>query len=212
MLHSYSQDTLGMGANGKILNIDTSSSVLTTDSFDVYIKNFGNTIVTGTINVNAAIDTGSGPTFWFSDTLTVVNMNPDDSVLEHMNVVYPSCLCRIGANIVVIWPSKAGALTLDSAYATVTLTGPSSVLELDPNKKLIVYPNPTTDFIKIRSEVNNSTGFINKICLFDISGKVIEEFGGNTVLISMYKYPAGTYLLKVDYKDSTYRQFKIIRQ
>lgn len=78
--------------------------------------------------------------------------------------------------------------------------------EVDDIKSLVVYPNPSSDFITIKNEK-----IIDKIELSDAGGRKILEFKGvNTIDIS--KQPSGVYYLKIDLKNEKTQIKKIIKK
>lgn len=210
--HSYSQDTLGMGSNGAITNISSTNQMFGVDSVSVSIKNVGNTAISGIITTHMAIDSGSGLIPVSTNTTLVAAMMPGDSIIENIVITYDPSQCIIGTNIVVIWPSMAGAVTLDSAIASVVITNPSSVIQIDKSKQLVVYPNPTAEFIQIKTEKNTAETYIKRSRLYDITGAMIGEFDNNTTLINMSNHPSGSYMLIVDFTDNTSVSYKIILQ
>ncbi len=56
--------------------------------------------------------------------------------------------------------------------------------------KLSVYPNPVTNLLNIES-----TTQIDEIAIYNIDGKLISSFAGNTNQIDFSNYPKGTYLV-----------------
>ncbi len=195
-----------------VSGLDTSNLMFASDSLTYSFKNKGNTTISGTVFINVAVDTGSGPIFFMNDTIIGVSMMPGDTITDSLTIGYNPGPFKIGTNIVVIWPSAANAVTLDSIFSNVTLTAYTSVLKIDPNKKLTVYPNPTAEFLKLVTEANAGENYIKRIRMFDISGKIVDEYDNNTTLIRMDKYSAGTYMLVVEYTDHTSARHKIIRE
>ena len=74
---------------------------------------------------------------------------------------------------------------------------------IDANKaKVAIYPNPTTDYLKISSDSS-----VKSVVIFDISGrKVTAELVGNTV--DVQKLVKGSYLIKItDGSGTTTQKF-----
>ena len=63
-----------------------------------------------------------------------------------------------------------------------------------------VYPNPTTDFIIVRS----TTGNINEVSLINIEGKtlMVREIETSETQIDMSTYRPGRYILKIEENGS----------
>ena len=74
-----------------------------------------------------------------------------------------------------------------------------------------VYPNPTTDFILLNVESENSKDMSYQ--LFDLNGKRFDtkKLEGNQTTISMEQYVASTYFLKVIQNNQEVKTFKIIK-
>lgn len=60
---------------------------------------------------------------------------------------------------------------------------------------IIAYPNPVNDYVNIVSQL-----YINKISIFDIEGKLKNEYE-NTRLIDLSNYDSGTYIMYLEYDD-----------
>ena len=82
------------------------------------------------------------------------------------------------------------------------------------NLELSVYPNPTTNYLTLKTEDNVNLSYQ----LYDMQGKIIEnkEITSNNTIISMEALPKATYFLKVtkDNHPDSYREvktFKIIK-
>ena len=134
----------------------------------------------------------------------------------------------------VTWStSDATVATVDSngtvtgigvGSATVTVTtvdgsySASSEITVLFQEEMIVYPNPASDqvYIYIPNTEENS-GSINKIGLFEISGKLLFEYvnlipidGGNIFDLNISKVSSGLYLIKVFYEDNSYSTKKLL--
>lgn len=67
---------------------------------------------------------------------------------------------------------------------------------------VLVYPNPTSDIINIPD--NNQP--VNKINIYDLSGKLIRNYSGNTAVLSLNPLAKGMYTIEILYDNSTVRQ------
>ena len=74
-----------------------------------------------------------------------------------------------------------------------------------------VYPNPTTDLIKLKVESDNHQEMIYQ--LFDLNGKRFDskKIDNDETTISMEQYVASTYILKVMQNNREIKIFKIIK-
>jgi hypothetical protein len=78
-----------------------------------------------------------------------------------------------------------------SWIASTTLTN----TEYETESQIVIYPNPTTDFVTIMSKNNSS-----KIEIYDIGGRLIETFAGASEKnkIDLREFTIGIYLLKIE--------------
>tara|TARA_B110000503_G_scaffold86210_1_gene131287 strand:- start:542 stop:1030 length:489 start_codon:yes stop_codon:yes gene_type:complete len=79
------------------------------------------------------------------------------------------------------------------------------------NKKLIVFPNPATDFIFIRS-----TGFTQqlKYQLYNLMGSILDEglILQDETRLAIYPYAVGSYFLSIQNNDGEIKRFKVIKE
>lgn len=85
--------------------------------------------------------------------------------------------------------------------------GDDDAVEVNEFAKLKVYPNPASDFVNVISDAE-----ISKIQLFDILGRLVQEFDAKTTeaTINVSNLCNGEYLLKVISADNSYSVNKII--
>ena len=76
---------------------------------------------------------------------------------------------------------------------------------INHSKKLLIYPNPTNDILKI--EIENFNGSFEAE-FYDLTGKLLETTNNTSLSISQYQ--SGIYLLKVTYGVKV-GQLKVIR-
>ena len=112
-------------------------------------------------------------------------------------------------------PTNAQRLVMQQvAWQTVTnlsaWTGVSNVLANENFNKanFSIYPNPANDIINII--VNENTP-IEKIMVFDVSGKKIMEENLNTTSINIQNFQSGMYFLQIESNGKT-SQTKFIKQ
>ncbi|MEP4532142.1 MAG: DNRLRE domain-containing protein [Cyclobacteriaceae bacterium] len=84
--------------------------------------------------------------------------------------------------------------------------------ELEAVADLNIYPNPTFD----RVTINNAERQIEKLMLFDLTGKVVKEqlveFDSDQISMSLVGLQSGNYLIKVYSLDGTFKTGRIIKQ
>ena len=112
-------------------------------------------------------------------------------------------------------PTNAQRLVMQQvAWQTVTnlsaWTGVSNVLANENFNKanFSIYPNPANDVINIK--INENTP-IEKIMVFDVSGKKIMEENLNTTSINIQNFQSGMYFLQIESNGKT-SQTKFIKQ
>jgi len=79
------------------------------------------------------------------------------------------------------------------------------------NKKLIVFPNPATDFIFIKS-----TGFTQqlKYQLYNLMGSILDQglILQDETRLPIYPYAVGSYFLSIQNNDGEIKRFKVIKE
>ena len=79
------------------------------------------------------------------------------------------------------------------------------------NKNLIVFPNPATDFIFIKS-----AGFTQqlKYQLYNLMGSILGEglILQDETRLPIYPYAVGSYFLSIQNKDGEIKRFKVIKE
>lgn len=110
-----------------------------------------------------------------------------DENREVENVEFTFQAVSDNAYVGTVYPSGDGVFSV----ADVTLE-PSSVFELK-NTKIMVYPNPARDFIKVESDI-----FLESLQLFNIVGQVVNSYTVNDhkAEIDLSGYESGVYFLK----------------
>ena len=81
----------------------------------------------------------------------------------------------------------------------------------DISLSFLVYPNPTTDFLKLKTE--NYTSENLRYHLYQLDGKILEtkKIESLDVSISMEHLASGIYFLKITELDKDIKTFKIIK-
>ena len=80
------------------------------------------------------------------------------------------------------------------------------------NLEAVIYPNPTSDYVMLNINDNIHTNL--SYVLLDIQGKVVSNAKINTIdtRVSLQGLSAGTYVFKVNQKNSELKTFKIIKK
>ena len=82
---------------------------------------------------------------------------------------------------------------------------------LDISLEMVVYPNPATDYIKLR--ISNYDIQNLRYQLYDINGSLLQDnkVESNETSIIMSNYLPSTYFLKISDKNKVVKTFKIIK-
>ncbi len=93
-------------------------------------------------------------------------------------------------------------------YEFSIITG---INKTDINLELFVYPNPTTNFLKLK--VENQQFESLSFQLFDVQGKLVEnnKLTSNTTTINLEALPKSTYFLYIIENNQLIKTFKIIK-
>jgi len=80
------------------------------------------------------------------------------------------------------------------------------------NLSMVVYPNPTTDYLNLNIDQYNGEELTFQ--LYDLLGRVISQnrITGNSTRINMSGLPTATYLLTVSSGNTSVKQFRIIKK
>lgn len=92
----------------------------------------------------------------------------------------------------------------------IVKSGTLSTSEVDKQKSTFkLYPNPTSDFINIKSEKR-----ISEISIFDLAGKRINQIkeDNNEVKIPVHQLPSGTYIIQIKSTEGILNSQKFIKK
>jgi hypothetical protein len=89
-------------------------------------------------------------------------------------------------------------------------------LENIPGEEMIsYYPNPVKEELYLKWELTNEN-YVTSIQVFSLTGQVLNTYQGtknnNTQNILFQSYPAGVYVVLLNYKSGAPKSFKIIKQ
>jgi hypothetical protein len=87
----------------------------------------------------------------------------------------------------------------------------TAINKIDKNSDILVYPNPTCDFVVIE---NKSSNQIEDVIMTDLSGKTIfhQKVNGNTIRIDSFPKSRGVYLLIVKTRKGKALSYKILKE
>lgn len=75
------------------------------------------------------------------------------------------------------------------------------------NKILVIYPNPTKDYINIK----NNNYRIETFNLYDLGGRILKTFSGKETQLDLSNLPSSTYILNIKTTEG-HQNFKIIKK
>jgi hypothetical protein len=90
-------------------------------------------------------------------------------------------------------------------YGTIDDLMSIDELDNDQISEVIIYPNPTSNMLNIKLKQQN----FEKVILYDIAGKLLNEFKTNTIDLSAFK--SGMYLIKIFTKSNEIINSKVIK-
>lgn len=119
--------------------------------------------------------------------------------------------CPNPEGVAIVWsdegPGGDGVAKFDAEYFNLFVSTP---VEASQTFKVVVYPNPTTDWINLKIE-SIETSEIN-VQVLDISGRLIEQSilqvnsGSTNHTINVASFPAGNYFIRTVVNGETYTQ------
>jgi hypothetical protein len=162
------------------------------DTIDILITNNDSLFTTDTIAT-------------YSDTTSLF---PGDSVtISNSLYVFEAPHFDDGDNIVVVWPqARISGGTYDSLSFEIYYVSLGSGIDEQEVSGLIVYPNPSTDYLFL----GNSHKFkIKQVRILDLSGKEIYLDKTQNLVIPISNLKAGQYLLEVQNTGGRKKVFTI---
>jgi hypothetical protein len=211
-LVSYGQAKIGMSPVFSFTPasaVTPSSTVNFGDSvrFTVYVKNKGNVLFNGTIELYIKRDT-IGSTICDSSLYIPLTLAPNDSisrVLTFTPTSGPTSFKSGGnGNTIVVWPvfpyGAYAAVIGDSVRPVVWINDINSVIEFEKNQ-FKLYPNPVLQELTIKS-INNSN--YKKITIYDVFARKVKEIAYKEI-IDVSDLNSGSYWMIITSEDRSYR-------
>jgi len=136
--------------------------------------------------------TGNGITQWLSVSPASGSLQPDDS--QFHSVTFNATQLAVGDYSGVL-KVKSNDVANPVVVIPVTLDVVLGVNELGEPNAVMVYPNPTSDFIRIQANHQ-----VNEVKLFTSAGQLVisRRIDGQTVNIETSTLAPGVYLLQVE--------------
>jgi hypothetical protein len=211
-LGSMAQTSIGTGRFGFFTANDTVAGG-STDTYDVWIKNYGPGVFSDFLTVVTAVQDSISPSLL--DTVdnyytgTAITINPGDSALITLTADYTISPMgyRYGIDVIVIWPVAASASTIDSLEFQVYIENHTGVNELDARELIKAYPNPAANDLSISHPAATT---IRSIVIYDMSGRMILSNRDEST-INIEGLAAGTYQVEVALSDNKRYMIKIVK-
>jgi hypothetical protein len=133
------------------------------------------------------------------------SLAPGDNDTVLVTHTIDSAVYRAGGNTIVIWPTPPGGTEIDSLYKETYVIVFNDLTELAA-EAMVIYPNPATDYLFIRSE-----NAIEQVRIFDLNGKLIQslEEGASIDLSGLCQ---GMYVVLVTDNRGNQKHFKLKKQ
>lgn len=183
-----------------------------TDSFNVWVKNYGTNSFWGDIALEIAVDTGNGVVNVFkSDTTlyTTSNFQMNDSLLVTVFYTYTPTNFQPGGNTIVIWPMRVSgttATTLDSLFKPVFIQGGVGMPE-PKGYQFRLYPNPAKDELRLHFPDPEA---VRELRLYDVLGSLVRSYPYQD-RIGLEERPAGVYFLEAVFTDGRRNLQKVVK-
>jgi hypothetical protein len=174
-----------------------------TVTYGVSVQNTGNQPFSGSFAVIVGV---YDSVFMFIDIVdSIIIQTPsllagDTSGVTITHGISPSKFVD-GNNTVVIWPIATGYSTTDSIFRDIYVITFQDTDELSINQ-LNIYPNPVSDYLYIRSEME-----VENVRILDLNGK--EVFQSTYTTFALPEIINGIYILEVKTKTGKYLRKKL---
>ncbi|MDC1265288.1 T9SS type A sorting domain-containing protein [Flavobacteriaceae bacterium] len=210
-------------ADGSSITVNTNSSV-SVDGFELapsatYTVSgpnaFDRTSTPIVVGDNSSINRVYTMTELLSDYLGVVSFSYEESELNGISesdlVLEVQDAIGVWTDVLPIIDQTNNTLTYDFteliSFTTVTASSVNATLSVDPikiNDFVKVYPNPATDYLFIKSDLNYQS------TLYNVAGQRVLE--SSSKQLNVIDLPTGVYLLQLKSEADTISTFKIIKK
>jgi hypothetical protein len=210
-------------ASGNSISIDANSSV-TIDGLELAPSAaytiagpnaFDRTSTPIIVGDNSSINRVYTMTEVLSDYLGVVSFSYEESELNGISesdlVLEVQDANGVWTDVLPTIDQANNTLTYDFteliSFTTVTASSVNATLSVDPikiNDFVKVYPNPATDYLYIKSNLNYQS------TLYNVAGQRVMQSNAKT--LNVVDLPTGVYLLQLKSETNTISTFKIIKK
>lgn len=97
----------------------------------------------------------------------------------------------------------------EDAIAPMRLASPTSILSVNGQNKNAIYPNPSSEYINIKSDQ-----IINDLTISNTLGSIVYKTQVNekSTSINVSSFPSGIYFIHQQSKDGNYTQYRFVKQ
>jgi len=210
-------------SNSSSISIDANSSVSVdglqlapSSSYVISGPNvFDRTATPIVVGDNSSINRVYTMTEVLSDYLGVITFNYEDSELNGVSELDLVLEVQDGNgvwnNVIPTIDQANNTLTYDFteliSFTTVTASSVNATLSVDPvkvNDFVKVYPNPATDYLFIKSDLNYQS------TLYNVAGQRVLE--SSSKQLNVIDLPTGVYLLQLKSESNSISTFRIIKK
>ncbi len=210
-------------ASGNSISIDADSSI-TIDGLELAPSAaytiagpnaFDRTSTPIVVGDNSSINRVYTMTEALSDYLGVITFSYEESELNGVSesdlVLEVQDGNGVWNNVIPTINETNNTLTYDFteliSFTTVTASSENATLSVDPvkiNDFVKVYPNPATDYLFIKSNLNYQS------TLYNVAGQRVMQSNAKT--LNVVDLPSGVYLLQLKSENNSISTFKIIKK
>jgi len=210
-------------ADGSSITVNTNSSV-SVDGFELTPSTtytiagpnaFDRTSTPIIVGDNSSINRVYTMTEVLSDYLGVVSFSYEESELNGVSesdlVLEVQDGNGVWNNVIPTINETDNTLTYNFteliSFTTVTASSVNATLSVDPiaiNDFVKVYPNPATDYLFIKSNLNYQS------TLYNVAGQRVMQSNAKT--LNVVDLPSGVYLLQLKSENNSISTFKIIKK
>ena len=210
-------------ANGSSITINTNSSISVdglqlapTAAYTIAGPNaFSRTSAPIVVGSNSSINRVYTTAEVVSDYLGVITFSYEDSELNGISesdlVLEVEDGNGVWNNVLPTIDQTNNTLTYDFteliSFTTVTASSVNATLSVEPikiNDFVKVYPNPATDYLFIKSDLNYQS------TLYNVAGQRVLE--SSSKQLNVLDLPTGVYLLQLKSENNSISTFKIIKK
>jgi len=210
-------------ADGSSITVNTNSSV-SVDGFELAPSAtytiagpnaFDRTSTPIVVGDNSSINRVYTMTEVLSDYLGVITFSYEESELNGISesnlVLEVQDANGVWTDVLPTIDQANNTLTYDFteliSFTTVTASSVNATLSVDPikiNDFVKVYPNPATDYLFIKSDLNYQS------TLYNVAGQRVMQSNAKT--LNVVDLPSGVYLLQLKSENNSISTFKIIKK